>query len=131
MSKEVKISPAFEPFLEDSGPNDKRDAIVIYKTPVTGEPRVRGRLRALKQRLDYVKARATAQRPVQAELFESYQKAGAKRLPGKQQLDVSPIGESTLPGATAEVTRKTALSARRAAAGCRYIAEPKDPSHQT
>ena len=107
MSTEAKISPAFEPFLSESGPNDKRDAIVIYKAPETNSLPVRGRLRTLKQRLDYVKARAAAQRPVQAELFASYQKAGAKQLPGKQQLGVSPIGTSTLPVATVEVTRKT------------------------
>ena len=107
MGKEAKISPAFEPFFSESGPNDKRDAIVIYEAPETKSLPVRGRLRALRQRLDYVKARAAAQRPVQAELFASYQKAGAKQLPGKQQLDVSPIGTSTLPVATVEVTRKT------------------------
>lgn len=107
MNAKAKISPAFEPFLAESGPNDKRDAIVIYRAPVAGEPRLRGRLRELKKRLDYVKARAAAQVPVQAKLFESYQKAGAKRLPGKQQLAVSPIGTSALPIATIEVTPKT------------------------
>ncbi len=107
MITETKISPAFEPFLEDSGPNDKRDAIVIYKAPMDDGPRVRGRLREIKRRLDYVKQRAVAQKPVQAELFEGYQKASTKRLPDKRPLDVSPIGANTLPIATVEVTRKT------------------------
>ncbi|MBI3988995.1 MAG: S8 family serine peptidase [candidate division NC10 bacterium] len=84
-----------------------RDAIVIYRVPTTEGLRVRGRLRELKKRLDYVKARAAGQEPIQAKLFESYQKAGAKRLPGKQQLAVSAIGASTLPVAMVEITRKT------------------------
>lgn len=107
MSAEGKISPAFEPFLAESGPNDKRDAIVIFRAPEVEGQRVRGRLRALKQRLAYIKARAAAQKPVQARLFEAYQKAGAKRLPRPQPLAVSEIGASTLPVATVEVTSKT------------------------
>lgn len=47
----AKISPAFEPFLADSGPNDKRDAIVIYRSEPPAEPQLRGRLRELKQRM--------------------------------------------------------------------------------
>jgi hypothetical protein len=38
MKTKPKISPAFEPFLADSGPNDKRDAIVIYQAPVSDRP---------------------------------------------------------------------------------------------
>ena len=53
MNPESKISPAFAPFLADSGPNDKREAIVIYKAPAHGLP-VRGRLREIQQRLKYV-----------------------------------------------------------------------------
>jgi subtilisin family serine protease len=107
MSVEAKISPAFEPFLAESGPNDKRDAIVIYKAPALEGLPVRGRLRALKKRLDYIKERAAAQRPVEEKLFHSYQKASSERLPGKQKLAASPIGSSALPVATVEVTRET------------------------
>jgi serine protease AprX len=107
MNTEDKISPAFEPFLAESGPNDKRDAIVIYEPPRIEGPRVRGRLRALRQRLDYVKRRATAQTPVQAKLLEEYQKVGSKQLPGSEQLAVSTVGANTLPVAWVEVTRKT------------------------
>jgi len=106
MSAKTKISPAFEPFLAESSPNDKRDAIVIYRAP-TENLRVRGRLRKLQERLDYVKARAAAQRPVEEKLFENYQEEGNKRLRSKQQLAVSTIGSSTLPVATVEVTRNT------------------------
>jgi subtilisin family serine protease len=107
MNTEAKISPAFEPFLADSGPNDKRDAIVIYEPPTIEGPRVRGRLRALRQRLDYVKARAAAQAPVQAKVLETYQKVASRQLPGKEQVAVSAIGANTLPVSWVEVTRKT------------------------
>lgn len=101
-----KISPAFEPFLAHSEPNEKRDAIVIYQTPQQA-PRVRGRFRELKRRLKEVESRAAAQRVVQEQLFEGYGKASVKTRPGKQRLEVSSIGESTMPVATVEVTPKT------------------------
>lgn len=107
MESEPKISPAFEPFLARSGPNDKREAIVIYRSPASDQPRVRGRLRALKQRLQYVQDRAAVQRPIENKLLDSYQKAGNKAQPQKQQLAVSPIGTSTLPIASVEITPKT------------------------
>lgn len=107
MSNESKISPAFEPFLAHSGPNDKRDAIVIYQAPPPEGPRVRGRMRALRQRLKAVEERATAQRVVQERLFEDYRKATSKALPGKQHLAASSIGENNLPVAKVEVTPKT------------------------
>lgn len=110
MSNEAKISPAFEPFLAHSGPNDKRDAIVLFQAPPPEGPRVRGRIRTLRQRLKAVEERAVAQRAVQAELFEGYRKATNKALPGKQQLAASPIGENNLPVAKVEVT-PTTLSA--------------------
>jgi subtilisin family serine protease len=102
----AKISPAFEPFLADSGPNDKRDAIVIYRAEPPAEPRLRGRLRELKQRMDQIASRAQAQQGVQERLFETYQKDGA-RLASGQDLSVEPIGGSALPVASIEVTRKT------------------------
>jgi serine protease AprX len=107
MNAETKISPAFEPFLADRGPNDKRDAIVIYQAPTAEGPRVRGRLRALKRRLDYVKARAAAQAPIQAKVLETYQKEASRQLPGKERVAVSPVGANTLPVSWVEVTRKT------------------------
>ncbi len=107
MNAGTKISPAFEPFLADSGPNDKRDAIVIYRAPEAEHVHVRGRLRELKTRLDYVKERAAVQRPVEEKLFQDYQEAGSERLRDGQQLEVSTIGSSALPVATVEITRRT------------------------
>ncbi len=110
MSIETKISSAFEPFLSETGPNDKRDAIVIFKVPAMESFRVKGHLRSLKKRLDFVKAKANAQRPVQEKLFDYYQKEGTRQLPKKQRLNVSSIGANSLPMASFEVTRKTLIT---------------------
>ena len=107
MSNDPKISPAFEPFLAQSGANERRDAIVIYDAPSSEGPRVRGRIRALKQRLKTVEDRAAAQHSVQRQLFENYRKPSGKALPGKQKLATSSIGANTMPIATVEVTPKT------------------------
>lgn len=107
METKAKVSPAFEPFLADSGPNDKRDAIVIYEAPDTKDLRVRGRLRELKIRLNYIKERAAIQRPIEDKLRQDYQKAGRGHIPDDQRLGLSPIGSSTFPVVTVEVTRRT------------------------
>ena len=106
MNTRTKISPAFEPFLAESGPNDIRDAIVIHRTEQPETPSVRGRLRELQMRLDYVKARADAQSSVHAKFFEDYREAGRKHLRGNQQLNTSAVGTSALPVTAVEVTRK-------------------------
>jgi serine protease AprX len=104
---EAKVSPAFQPFLADSGPEDKRDAIVVYKAPPLEGLPVRGRLRVLKQRLAAIKARAAAQREIHAQLEEGYCEEGARRMDVKQPLSMAPIRSSALPVAAVEVTRKT------------------------
>ena len=107
MSTTATISPAFDPFLAGSGVNDKREAIVLYRTPKPQTPPVRGRMRELKKRLDYVKRRAALQRPVEAKLYEGYRKVGRKMFKSTAELAHTAIGNSTLPVATIEVTRKT------------------------
>ncbi len=104
---ETKVSPAFAPFLADSGPNDIRDAIVIFRSPEQEEPPARGRLRALKTKLKDVETRARSQQAIQREVLSSYQKAGTKSLSVKQELHVSTIGASALPVAAVEVTPRT------------------------
>jgi subtilisin family serine protease len=104
---ETKISPAFQPFLAESGAEARRDAIVVYKAPAPEGLPVRGRLRVLKQRMASIKARAAAQREIHAQLEEGYRKEGAKRMDVKQPLSMAPIGSSALPVAAVEVTRKT------------------------
>src|SRR5690349_7420886 len=100
MSIERKISPAFEQFLVELGPNDKRDAIIIYSAPRSEEERQQERLSILSKRLDYVRARAAAQGPIQAKLMEDYRKASGKAQPSrasKRELEIVSIGANTLP----------------------------------
>ncbi len=104
---ETKISPAFAPFLADSGPNDIRDAIVIFRAPRSEEPPAHGRLRASRAKLKEVETRAKVQQAIQQEILNSYRKAGSRSLPGKGELQVSTIGSSALPVASVEVTPKT------------------------
>ncbi len=102
MSRRAKISPAFEPFLAESGPRDKREAIVVYDPQVPALPPLKGRLRTLKQRLDAIKERAQAH---ESTILGAYQEQGSRQA--KDWLDVQPVGEGTLPVATVEVTRAT------------------------
>ncbi|MBV9389338.1 MAG: hypothetical protein JOZ78_23190 [Chroococcidiopsidaceae cyanobacterium CP_BM_ER_R8_30] len=107
MSTESKISPAFEPFLADSGEDGKREAIVIHQAPpIEGLP-LRGRLRELKRRLDEVKEQAGLQKTVEQKVLTHYQQASRDLGYTKQPLKASTIGSSTLPVTTVEVTRKT------------------------
>src|SRR5215471_16403396 len=111
ITSETKISPAFAPFLADSGPDDIREAIVIFRSPERpAKPAPKsptGRLRALKERLKEVESRKLSQQAVQREVLKSYQQAGSKSLPGKQELRVATIGSSALPVAAVEVTPRT------------------------
>ena len=104
---ETKISPAFEQYLSEGRPNDKRDAIVIYRPAKEEAPRIRGSMRALKARLDDVKMRAAARGPIQEKLLTNYQRAGAKHLTGDKGLQCTPIGGDTLPVVAAQVTKRT------------------------
>ena len=99
-----KVSPAFEPVFAQSGPNDRHEAIIVYRVPASTVPPVRGRLRELKKRLDSLKARY---RPIQAKVLKDYQEEGSKHLSKDQGIAVSTIGKSTLPLAWVEVTRST------------------------
>jgi subtilisin family serine protease len=104
---EAKISPAFEPFLADSGENGKRDAIVIYQVPPTQKGHLRGRLRELKRRMDEVKEQAKLQNAVEQKVLNHYQQASRDLGYAEHPLKASGIGSGTLPVATVEVTRKT------------------------
>ncbi len=104
---ETKISPAFAPFLAESGPNDIRDAIVIFRAPKPEAPPPHGRLRALRLKVREVESRSKAQQTIQQDVLTSYQRAGSKSLPGRSELQVSTIGSSALPVASVEVTPKT------------------------
>jgi len=107
---EQKISPAFQPFLAESDPHDRRDAIVVFRAPQPEGMPVRGRMRALKQRLDLIKAQAQAQNPIQAKLTQSYQKAASARSDAeRRELKLETIGEGALPASKTVVSRKSLL----------------------
>src|SRR5215510_16489712 len=73
ITSETKVSPAFAPFLAESGPNDIRDAIVIFRSP--GPPADQekkspsGRLRAVSERLKEVESRKLSQQAIQREVL--------------------------------------------------------------
>lgn len=103
MSREAKISQSFEALLANRGPNDRCDAIVIYKSPGR-EPRARGRLRELKAKLDSIKR---SQRRTQRKISAHYQEISMRAFGGKSELTISEVGGSALPIGKAAVTRRT------------------------
>jgi hypothetical protein len=107
MSARKKISPAFEPFLAESGRNDKHDAIVVYQPLVPEEAPPAAQLRQPKARTGYLKARAALQRPMERQLLKDYREASSGHLRNGQELEYSAIGSSALPITTLEVTRRT------------------------
>src|SRR4030095_5542658 len=100
ITSETKVSPAFAPFLADSGHNDIRDAIVIFRSaessPGKKEKRSTGHLRALSARLKEVKSRSLSQQAINHEVLAGYQHEGSKSLPGNQELQFSTIGSDVL-----------------------------------
>lgn len=107
MNPEDKISPAFEPFLEHTRPDDKRDAIVLFRAPDNpGNRRLRGRLRSLQERLAAIEDRAKTQKSVGAKLIRGYQDTSRKSS-ASQNLDAAPIGSGILPINLHRVTRRS------------------------
>src|SRR5215471_7695587 len=96
ITSETTISPAFAPFLANSGPDDIREAIVIFRSPERPTERERqspsGRLRALGERLKEVASRKLSQQAIHREILNGCQQAGSKSLPGKQELRFATIG---------------------------------------
>jgi len=108
MAIHSKISPIFEPFLHNGADHEKRDAIVLYRSPSPHSPPVRGRMRRLQKRLDAVKERATIQQPVQKKVRNSYTKIVRKqRTDRTPDLRYEDIGGAELPVDFVEVTRKS------------------------
>jgi serine protease AprX len=105
MDPSEKISPAFKAFLAESGPNDKRDGIVIYKSAAPAAVPPRGRVLEIRKRL--ARARATAQGRVESKVFEDFHRIGKRNLLAKDQFALSTTGGHALPVASVQVTRKT------------------------
>ena len=102
------ISPAFRPFLEDAKADEVRKAIVVYRAPEKRPP-VRGRLRRLRKRLDYVKERAAEQQPLEDRVFAGYKQAFAKHYKTRERKEPihRQIGAGGLPVFATEVTPKS------------------------
>jgi len=101
-----KISPAFKSFLAEAGPQDRREGIVVYRTPKASETPVRGNILEIRRRLAQVRARAaTGQKKAEAELFEGVQKLGKRTVQG-EAITFAGIGGKLLPIATVQVTAK-------------------------
>ncbi|HZO27813.1 MAG TPA: S8 family serine peptidase [Chloroflexota bacterium] len=107
MKGEDKLSPALAAILEESEPNERHEAVVVLRAPKTVQPRLRGRLRVLSERLRFVEKQAIEQRATQDQVLDKIETAGTRRNPGREAPAVSTIGEGSLPVVTAEVTRRT------------------------
>ena len=105
MSDHGKISTAFDAFMADSGANDKRDALVIYRAPRDGT--LPPAPKDPTERLKYVKERADRQRTVYISFSDSYEFEALRRLVNKRlELTTSSVGFNVLPVAQVEVTSR-------------------------
>ncbi|TVS20086.1 MAG: peptidase S8 and S53 subtilisin kexin sedolisin [Planctomycetaceae bacterium] len=107
MSDSQKISPAFESFLSKAGPDDRREAIVFSRGPDRNDKPLRGSLRRLKTRLDYIKQMAHAQQSVQPAVAASYRRAVKSMAPKTGTLDVESVAHGVIPVQMMQVTRRT------------------------
>src|SRR4051794_15142511 len=96
----------FKSFLAEAGPHERREGIVVYRTPPPSERPARANILEIRQRLERVRSRATAQAKVESTLFDDVQKLGKKAVRG-EPLRVQTVGGSALPIAAMEVTRTT------------------------
>ena len=104
MAESNKISSSFDAFFEDNDPEAKHEAIVIYHPPKTRQIESlsrRGRLRELKNRLDFIKQFANEQRATQQTLAANYQAEVSTAF------SVVAIGNHTLPALAVEIEKKT------------------------
>ena len=104
MTGPSKISPSFEAFFEDNDPDAKHEAIVIYHPPTTRQTEAlskHGRLRELKNRLEFIERSAEQQRSMQQTLAANY------HAEVSTDFAVSAIGNHTLPVVAVEIDKKT------------------------
>ena len=107
MRNRVKISEAFDAFMVESGPNDKHDAIVIYRPPKDGNGPSPSK--ASGERSNYLKMRVAGQRVVRSAVVEAYQREGQRRHAPNRSVEfaASSVGSDVLPVSLIEVTTKT------------------------
>ncbi len=110
MNPHLKISTAFDPFLAASGPNDKRDAIVVYESGSRARQAAAGRgtsFAGAGRTLEPFKARVAHQKSIRAAVVAAYQRDAPRRLTKTLKLAASPVGSDVLPVSQVEVTRRT------------------------
>ena len=107
MNHQGKISKAFDPFMSDSGPHDKREAIVIYRSPQVEQLPEPIALRASRIRSAFVNECADRQKAVHGSIVEAYEKEGPRRLKEKVELSTLSLGSGGLPVSQFEVTTET------------------------
>ena len=108
MSELNKISPAFQPFLDEAKANDTRDAIVIYRPAPQARP-VRVRRKTLQRKRAAVKRAATQRQKLETSVYNKYKRAASEHFqskPEKKPLHRS-IGSSALPVFATQITRKS------------------------
>lgn len=104
MSMKQKLSAEFDVLIANSGSNEKRDAIVIYRASNDQNLLISSKDRT--DRLKYIKQRADQQRMVYGSFAQAYQ---ARHLASKIELKASSVGSNVLPVAQVEVTSETLL----------------------
>jgi subtilisin family serine protease len=102
-STEDKISPAFGAFLAEAGPKERREGIVVYRAPRTREAPP-GSVLEFRRRQALVRARASGQKKVEAELYEGVRKLG--KSIGGEAVTFAGTGGGAMPVARVEVTPK-------------------------
>ena len=102
-----KISPTFESFLSKVGPDDRREAIVLSRGPELADKPMRGSLRRLKTRLDYIKQLAKAQQSCEPTVAAGYRRAAKSVAPKTRDLVVESVAGGVLPVQIMQVTRNT------------------------
>jgi serine protease AprX len=96
------ISPAFEEVFRDS--RSRQEAIVVFRPATVSQPRTRGRLRALDQRLRQIRENAGAQESLQRNVLEKYVKDFGHSTGYGASLTSDQVGSSILNVAEVEVT---------------------------
>jgi subtilisin family serine protease len=98
-----KISPAFQTFLAEAGPKERREGIVVYRAPRTREGQA-GSVLEFRRRQAAVRSRAPEQKKVEAELYEGVRKLG--KSIGGEEVTFTGTGGGAIPVAKIEVTPK-------------------------
>lgn len=105
---EPKASPALKPFLSEGQPDQRRDAIVILRTPPFEESeqeKIQTRLSDFRRRLLDIEGRSSEK--IRLRVAENYASASRKLSKDKQALGLRRIGRGYLPVASAEITART------------------------